>query len=81
LFLVRRAAGVAKPYDVPRPDAFRVAALNRQDQQQFCSARSFFAFKKAGKIVVDLAQRCRGSVALLKARERTTDNFPVQILN
>jgi hypothetical protein len=28
-FLVRRAAGVAKPFDVPRPDAYRVAALNR----------------------------------------------------
>jgi hypothetical protein len=62
-FLVRRAAGVANSFDVPRPDAFRVATLNWQDQQQFCSERSFFVFKKAGKIVVDLAKRCRGSVA------------------
>jgi hypothetical protein len=55
-FLVRCAAGVANLFDVPRPDAFSGIMLNRQDQQQFWSARSFFALaKRAGKIVVDLA--------------------------
>jgi hypothetical protein len=52
-FFVRRAAGVAKLNDVPRPDAFRVAALNRQDQQQFCYARSFLLLgKKRGKLLL-----------------------------